>query len=143
MDCNTPGFLPFTIFQNLLKLMSTESVMPSNSLILCCLLLLLPSLFPRVRAFSNELALIGSFTVCCDPHKGFSVVSEAEIDGFLEFPCFFHNPTNDGNLICSSSAFSKSSLHIWKFSVHILMKPSLKDFQHYYDTQCICVIKPI
>ena len=134
MDCSTQTHPPFTISWSVLKFMSIELIMLSNHLILCCPLLLLPSLFPSIRAFSNELALIGNFTVCCGPHKGFSVVNEAEIDGFLEFPCFFHNPTNDGNLICSSSAFSKSSLHIWKFSVHILLKPRLKDFQHYFSS---------
>ena len=134
MDCNTPGFLSFTISQSLLKLMSIESVMLSNHLILFCPLLLLPSIFPSIRAFSNELALTGNFTVCCDRHKDFRVVNEAEVDFFfffLEFPCFFYNPTNDGNLISSSSAFSKSSLYIWKFLVHLLLKPSLKYFEHY------------
>ena len=63
--------------------------------------------------------------------KGFSVVSEAEVDAFLEFPCFFCDPVNVGNLTSGSSAFSKSSLYIWKFLVHILLKPSLKDFEDY------------
>ena len=62
--------------------------------------------------------------------KGFSVVNEAEADFFLEFPFFFCDPVDVGNLIWGSSAFSKSSLSIWKFSVHILLKPSLKDFEH-------------
>ena len=62
--------------------------------------------------------------------KGFSVVNEA--DFFLEFSCFFYGPTDVGNLISSgSSAFSKFSLYIWKFSVRTLLKPSLKDFEHY------------
>ena len=60
--------------------------------------------------------------------KGFSIVSEAEIDVFLEVSCFFYDPIDVGNLISGSSAFSKSSLYIWKFSVHTLLKPSLKDF---------------
>ena len=63
--------------------------------------------------------------------KGFSVVNEAEVEFFLEFPCFFYNPTDVDNLISSSSAFSKSSLNIWKFLVQVLLKPSLKDFEHY------------
>ena len=62
--------------------------------------------------------------------KGFSIVIEAEVDVFLEFPCFIYDPTDVGNMISGSSAFSKSSLYIWKFSIHILLKPSLKDFQH-------------
>src|SRR5574341_1757955 len=62
--------------------------------------------------------------------KGFSVVSEAEVDVFLEFPCFLYDPMIVGNLISGSSAFSKPSLYIWEFSVHVLLKPSLKDFEH-------------
>ena len=63
--------------------------------------------------------------------KGFNVANEAEIDVFLEFSCFFYDPMDVGNLISGSYAFSKSSLYIWKLSVHILLKPSLKDFEHY------------
>ena len=59
--------------------------------------------------------------------KGFSVVNEAEVDVFLEFSCFFYNPVDVGNLISDSFAFTKSSLCIWKFSVHVLLKPGLKD----------------
>ena len=62
--------------------------------------------------------------------KGFSIVSEAEIDVFLEFLCFLHDPTNVGNLISGSSAFSKPSLCIWKFFILVLLKTSLKDFEH-------------
>ena len=61
--------------------------------------------------------------------KGFSVINEADVS--VEFPCFLHDPTNTDNLISGSSAFSKSSLNTWKFSTHILLKPSLKDFEHY------------
>ena len=63
--------------------------------------------------------------------KGFIIVNEADVDVFLEFSCFLCNLTDVGNLISGSSAFSKSNLYIWKFSVHILLKPSLKDFEHY------------
>ena len=62
--------------------------------------------------------------------KGFIVANEVELDVFLEFLCFLHDPVNAGNLISGSSAFFKSSLYIWKFSVHTLLKPSLKDFEH-------------
>ena len=65
--------------------------------------------------------------------KGFSIVNEAEVDVFLEFSCFFYDPMDVGNLI-SSSASSKSSLYIWKFSVHVLLKPSLKDFEHNFTS---------
>ena len=64
-------------------------------------------------------------------NKGFSVVNEAEVDVFLEFSCLFYDPMDVGNLISGSSTFSKSSLYMWKFSIHILLKPSLKDFEHY------------
>ena len=62
--------------------------------------------------------------------KGFSVISKAEVDAFFEFCWFFYDPMVVGNLMSGSSASSKSSLNIWKFSVHILLKPSLKDFEH-------------
>ena len=62
--------------------------------------------------------------------KGFSAVSEAEVDVFLEFSCFFYDPTDVGNLISGSSTFSKSRLYIRKFSVYILLMPSMKDFEH-------------
>ena len=64
--------------------------------------------------------------------KDFRVASEAEVDVFLEFPCFLSNPTDIGNLISGSSAFSKSSLNIWKFMVHVLLKPGLENFEHYF-----------
>ena len=64
--------------------------------------------------------------------KGFSVVSEAEVDVFLEFSCFFDDLADASNLISGSSAFSKSNLNIWKFTVHILLKPGLENFEHYF-----------
>ena len=64
--------------------------------------------------------------------KGFSIVNEAEVGVFLEFSCFFYDPTDVGNLISGSSAFFKSSWNIWKFSVHGQLKTSLKDFEHYF-----------
>ena len=63
--------------------------------------------------------------------KGFGVVSKAKIDVFLELSCFFDDPADVGNLISGSSAFSKSSLNIWKFTVHTLLKPALENFEHY------------
>ena len=64
--------------------------------------------------------------------KSFSVVNEAEGDVFLEFPCFFYDSVNAGNLISGSSAFSKSILNIWKVTVHILLKSGLENFEHYF-----------
>ena len=66
--------------------------------------------------------------------KGFGIVNKAEIDVFLELTCFFGDPADVGNLISGSSAFSKSSLNIWKFTVHILLKPDLENFEHYLPT---------
>ena len=73
--------------------------------------------------------------------KGFSIVNEGEVDVFLEFPCFFYDPADIGNLISGSSASSKSSLYVWKFSVHVQLKPSMKDFEHYLAStwdECNC-----
>ena len=64
--------------------------------------------------------------------KGFGIVNKAEVDVFLEFSSFFDDPTDVGNLITDSSAFSKSSLNNWKFTVHILLKPDLENFEHYF-----------
>ena len=75
--------------------------------------------------------------------KGFSIVNETEVDVFLEFFCFFCDPMDVGNLMSGSSAFSKSSLSIWKFSVHVLLKPSLENFEHYFASlwnECNCVV---
>ena len=66
--------------------------------------------------------------------KGFGIVNKAEIDVFLEHSCFFEDPVDVGNLISGSSAFSKSSLNIRKFTVHILLKPGLENFEHYFTS---------
>ena len=63
--------------------------------------------------------------------KGFGIVNKAEVDVFLELSCFFNDSADVGNLISGSSAFSKSRLNIWKFSIHVLLKSSLEDFKHY------------
>ena len=66
--------------------------------------------------------------------KGFGIVNEVEVDIFLELFCFFNDTTDVGNLISGSSAFCKSSLNIWKFMVHILLKPGLENFEHYFTS---------
>ena len=75
-----------------------------------------------------------NFPQCVVIHtvKGFSVVNKAEVFALLEFSCFFYDPMDVGNSISGSSAFSKSSLYVWKFSVHILLKPSLENFEHFF-----------
>ena len=73
--------------------------------------------------------------------KPFSIVNEAEVDVFLEF-CFFFDPVDVGNLISGSSAFSKSSLNIWKFIVYVLLKPGLENFENYFASkgECNCAV---
>ena len=78
--------------------------------------------------------LLKSFPQFVVIYTVFSEVNDVEVDVFLEFSCFFSHPLDVGNLISGSSAFSKSSLYIWKFSVHILLKLSLEDFEHYLVT---------
>ena len=77
------------------------------------------------HVFRNFPQFVVIYTV-----KGFSIVNEAEVDVFLELACFFDDPADVGNLIFGSSAFSKSSLNIWKFTVHLLLKPGLENFEH-------------
>ena len=77
--------------------------------------------------FKNFLQFVVIHTV-----KDFGIVNKAEIDVFLELSCFFHDPTDIGNLISGSSAFPNTSLNIWKFTVHILLKPGLGNFEHYF-----------
>ena len=66
--------------------------------------------------------------------KSFTVVNEVKADVFLEFSCFFDDPVDVGNLISGSSAFSKTSLNIWKFTVDVLLKPGLENFEHYFTS---------
>ena len=86
--------------------------------------------------------LFKNFPVCCDPHnKGFDIVNKAEVDVFLELSCCFDDPVDVGNLISGSSAFSKTSLNIWKFTVHVLLKPGLEKFEQYFASvwdECNC-----
>ena len=89
--------------------------------------------FPSLQEFS---------TVYCDPHsQRLCIVNKAEADVFLELFCFFDDTTDVGNLISGSSAFSKFSLNIWKFTVHVLLKPGLENFEYYFASigdECNC-----
>ena len=89
--------------------------------------------------------LFQNFPQCIVIHtvKGFGIVNKAEIYVFLELSCFFNDPANVGNLISGSSAFSKTSLNIWKFMVHVLLKPGLENFKHYFTSmwdECNCAV---
>ena len=66
--------------------------------------------------------------------KGFNIVNKAEVAAFLELACYFYDPMDVDNLISGSSAFSKSILNIWKFMVHVLLKPGLENFEHYFGS---------
>ena len=99
----------------------------SNCCFLTCIQISLEAV--KVVWYSHLLKNFLQFVVI-HTVKGFSVVNEAEVDVFLEFSCFLYDPTDVGNLISGSSAFSQSSLYIWKFLVRVLLKPSLKDFGH-------------
>ena len=109
----------------------------------CCVL---TCRFPRkqVRWFGIPISLRFFHSLLWSVQsKGFSVVSETEVDVFLELSFFFYDPTDVSNLISGSSAFSKSSLNIWKFSIQILLKLCLENFEHYFASmwdECNCVV---
>ena len=81
------------------------------------------------QLFQNFPQFVVIYTV-----KGFGVVNKAELDVFLELSCFFHDPVDAGDLISGSFAFSNSSLNMWKFMVHVLLKPGLENFEHYFTS---------
>ena len=86
--------------------------------------------------YSHLLKNFPQFVVICTV-KGFGVINKGEIDGlffFLEFSCFFYDPVDVCNLTSGSSTFSKSRLNIWKFMVHVLLKPGLENFEHYFGS---------
>ena len=101
----------------------------------CCFLTCIIG-FSRDRSGGLVFHLFQNFTQFIVIHtvKDFGTVNKAEIDVFLELSCFFDNPADVGNLISGSSAFSKTSLNIWKFTVHVLLKPGLENFEHYFTS---------
>ena len=122
----------------------------SQSVVLCPVLTV--ASWPAYRLLRRHVRWSGIPISCKDGNfpqfavintmKSFSIVNEAEVDVFLEFFCFFCDPTDTGNLISSSFAFSKSSLNIWKFTVRTLLKPGLENFEHYFASMwddCNCV----
>ena len=116
----------------------------------CCLMSSSGASWPAYRFLRRQVRWSGITTslrifqfVVIHTVKGFGIVNKAEIDVFLGLSCFFCDPTNVGNLISGSSAFSKSSLNIWNSSVHVLLKPHLGNFKHYFASmwdECNCVI---
>ena len=96
----------------------------------------------QVVWYSHLLQNFPQFVVI-DTVRGFGIVKKAEIDVFLELSCFFNDLADVGNLISGSSAFSKTSLNTWNFTVHILLKPGLENFKHYFTSvwdECNCVV---
>ena len=96
----------------------------------------------QVVWYSHLLKNLPQFIVI-NTDKGFGIVNKAEIDVFLEFSCFFDDPEDVGNLISGSSNSSKTSLNIWKFTVHVLLKPGSENFEHYFASvwdECNCVV---
>ena len=144
--------LSFTISQSLLKLTSNIQPWPTafpiwNQFVVPCPVLTVASwpayqfLRRQVRWFCIPISWRIFQFVLIHIVKGFSIVNEADV--FLEFSSFFYDPPDVGNLISCSSAFSKSILHIQKFSIHILLKPSLKNFEHYFAStwnECNCAV---
>ena len=121
-----------------------EPVCCSTSSSNCCFLTCIPISQEAVQlvCYSHLFKNFPQFAVI-HTVKGFGIVNKAEVDVFLEHLCFFHDPTDVGNLISGSLAFSKSRIDIWKFTVHILLKPGLENFEHYFANmwdECNCVV---
>ena len=113
----------------LLYLFGTSSMSSSNCCFLICIQISQEA--GQVVWYSHLFKNFPQFVVM-HTVTGFGRVNKAEVDVFLELSCFFHDPVDVGNLISGSSAFSKSSLNIWKFTVHVLLKPGLENFEHYF-----------
>jgi len=121
-----------------------EPVCGSMSSSICCFLscIQVSQEAGQVVWYSHLLKNFPHFDVI-HTFKGFGIVNKAEVDVFLKLSCFFHDPADVGNLIFVSSAFSKTSLNIWKFMVHVLLKPGLENFEHYFTSvwdECNCAV---
>ena len=116
----------------------------NQSIVPCPVLTVAP--WPAYRFLKGQVRWSGipiSFWIVVHTVKGFGIVSKTEIDVFLELSCFLDDPADVGNLISGSSAFSKTSLNIWNFKVHVLLKPGLENFEHYFASvwdECNCVV---
>ena len=115
-----------------------------NQSVVSCLVLTVAT-WPAYRFLRKQVRWSGipMFLRILHTVKGFGMVNKAEVDVFLELSCFFNDPADVGNLISGSSAFSKSSLNIWKFMVHILLRHGLENFEHYFGSmwdECNCVV---
>ena len=140
----SPGNLDSSLWFN--QLSNSHDVLPvccfmsSSS---CCFLSCTD--FSRGRSGGLVFPSLSEFSrVCCGIHsQGFGIVNKAEVDIFLEPSCFFDDPADVGSLISGSSTFSKSSLNIWKFTVHVLLKRGLENFERYFASvwdECNCVV---
>ena len=116
------------------------SMSSSNSCFLTCIQISQES--GQVVWYSHLFQNFPQFIVICTV-EGLGIINKAEIDVFLELSCLFDDPADIGNLTSGSSAFSKTSLNIWKFKVHVLLKPGLENFEHYFTSvwdECNCVV---
>ena len=143
---SSPAFLMMYSAYKLNK--QGDNIQPWNQSVVPCPVLTVAS-WPAYRFLKRQVRWFGisiSFRIVCSLFwsvKGFGIVNKAEIDGFLELSCFFHDPADVGNLISGSSAFSKTSWNIWKFMVHVLLKPGLENFEHYFTSmwdECNCAV---
>ena len=129
-----PWCTPFPIWNQLLFMSS------SNCCFLTCIQISQEA--GKVVCYSHLLRNFPQFVVI-HTVKGFGMVNEAEVDIFLDLSCFFNDLMDVGSLISGSSVLSKSSLNIWKFTVHVLLKPGLENFEHYFASvwdECNCVV---
>ena len=133
-----------TIYSLDVLLSNLESVCCSMSTCNCCFLtyIWISQEVDKVVWYSHLLKNFPEFVVI-HTVKGFGIVNKAEIDIFLELSCFFHDPADVGNLISGSSAFSKTSLNIREFTVHVWLKPGLENFERYFTSmwdECNCAV---